>query len=93
MLFSMFYSFSPTQYAVLILLITSVMALETVNTCIEDLCGLVADRYEPLVKFAKDAAAGAVLTVALGAAVIACIFFLDFIILTHLLSPIPGISV
>ena len=69
MLFSMFYSFSPTQYA---------MALETVNTCVEDLCGLVADRYEPLVKFAKDAAAGAVLTVALGAAVIACIFFLDF---------------
>lgn len=74
----MFYSFSPTQYAVLVLLITSVMALETVNTCVEDLCGLVADRYEPLVKFAKDAAAGAVLTVALGAAVIACIFFLDF---------------
>ena len=67
MLFSMFYSFSPTQYAVLVLLITSVMALETVNTCVEDLCGLVADRYEPLVKFAKDAAAGAVLTVALGA--------------------------
>ena len=78
MLFSMFYSFSPTQYAVLVLLITSVMALETVNTCVEDLCGLVADRYEPLVKFAKDAAAGAVLTVALGAAVIACIFFLTF---------------
>ena len=78
MLFSMFYPFSPTQYAVLVLLITSVMALETVNTCVEDLCGLVADRYEPLVKFAKDAAAGAVLTVALGAAVIACIFFLDF---------------
>ena len=78
MLFSMFSSFSPTQYAVLVLLITSVMALETVNTCVEDLCGLVADRYEPLVKFAKDAAAGAVLTVALGAAVIACIFFLDF---------------
>lgn len=78
MLFSMFYSFSPTQYAVLVLLITLVMALETVNTCIEDLCGLVADRYEPLVKFAKDAAAGAVLTVALGAVAIACIFFLDF---------------
>ena len=78
MLFSMFYSFSPTQYAVLVLLITSVMALETVNTCVEDLCGLVADRYEPLVKFAKDAAAGAVLIVAMGAVAIACIFFLDF---------------
>ncbi|WP_449076359.1 diacylglycerol kinase family protein [Ruminococcus sp.] len=78
LLFSMFYSFSPAQYAVLVLLITLVMALETVNTCIEDLCGLVADRYEPLVKFAKDAAAGAVLIVAMGAVAIACIFFLDF---------------
>lgn len=78
MLFSLFYSFSPAQYAVLVLLITLVMALETVNTCIEDLCGLVADRYEPLVKFAKDAAAGAVLIVAMGAVAIACIFFLDF---------------
>lgn len=78
LLFSLFYSFSPAQYAVLVLLITSVMALETVNTCIEDLCGLVADRYEPLVKFAKDAAAGAVLIVAMGAVAIACIFFLDF---------------
>ena len=85
MLFSMFYSFSPTQYAVLVLLITSVMALETVNTCVEDLCGLVADRYEPLVKFAKDAAAGAVLTVALGAAVIACIFFLDFSVINRII--------
>lgn len=78
LLFSLFYSFSPAQYAVLVLLITLVMALETVNTCIEDLCGLVADRYEPLVKFAKDAAAGAVLIVAVGAVAIACIFFLDF---------------
>ena len=78
LLFSLFYSFSPAQYAVLVLLITLVMALETVNTCIEDLCGLVADRYEPLVKLAKDAAAGAVLIVAMGAVAIACIFFLDF---------------
>lgn len=91
MLFSMFYSFSPTQYAVLVLLITSVMALETVNTCVEDLCGLVADRYEPLVKFAKDAAAGAVLTVALGAAVIACIFFLDFNVINTIFTFLPKI--
>lgn len=91
MLFSMFYSFSPTQYAVLVLLITSVMALETFNTCVEDLCGLVADRYEPLVKFAKDAAAGAVLTVALGAVVIACIFFLDFNVINTIFTFLPKI--
>lgn len=86
MLFSFFYSFSPVQYAVLILLITLVMALETVNTCVEDLCGLVADRYEPLVRFIKDAAAGAVLIVAVGAVLIACIFFLDFKVISNIFA-------
>lgn len=85
MLFSLFYSFSPAQYAVLMLLVTLVMALEIINTSIEELCSLVADRYEPLVKFAKDAAAGAVLIVSVGAVVIACIFFLDFNVISKII--------
>lgn len=85
MLFSLFYSFSPAQYAVLVLLVTLVMALEIINTSIEELCSLVADRYEPLVKFAKDAAAGAVLIVSVGAVVIACIFFLDFNVISKII--------
>lgn len=76
-LFSFFYNFTPAQWAVLILLIASVLAAETLNTCIEQLCNLVADRFEPLVKFAKDAAAGAVLILAAASAVTAIIFFSD----------------
>ena len=76
--FSLFYSFSVTQWAILILLIASVMSAEIVNTCIEVICNLVADRYEPLVKVAKDAAAGAVIIFAGASATIAAIFFIDF---------------
>lgn len=86
MLFSLFYSFSPVQYAVLTLLIALVMALETVNTCMEDLCSLVADRYEPLVRLVKDAAAGAVLIAAISAVIIACIFFFDFKIISNIFA-------
>ncbi|MGN0499805.1 MAG: diacylglycerol kinase family protein [Ruminococcus sp.] len=85
MIFSFFYSFSPAQYALLILLIALIMALETINTCVEDLCGLVADRYEPLVKFVKDAAAGAVLIAAVGAVAVACLFFLDFDVISKII--------
>ncbi len=81
LLFSLFYEFSPVQTAILVILIALVMAAEVFNTCIEELCNLVADRYEPLVKTAKDTAAGAVLVLSIASAVTAVLFFLDFDVL------------
>lgn len=78
LLFSLFYNFSSAQTALLIILIGLVAAAEIVNTCIEELCNLVADRYEPLVKTVKDASAGAVLALSIAAAATAVIFFFDF---------------
>lgn len=78
LLFSLFYNFSAAQMALLIILIALIMAFEVVNTCIEELCNLISDRYEPLVRVAKDTAAGAVLVLSIAAAVVAVIFFLDF---------------
>lgn len=75
LLFSLFYDFSPVQIALLVVLIALVIAFETLNTCIEELSNLCADRYEPLVRFAKDAAAGAVLVTSLAAAAVGVIFF------------------
>lgn len=75
LLFSLFYDFTAAQIGLLVVLIASVMAAETVNTCIEELCNLISDRYDPLVKIAKDAAAGAVLILSAAAAAIAVIFF------------------
>ena len=85
-IFSFFYSFSIIQWAILILTMVLVMALEMVNTCIEKLCNLVADRYEPLVKIAKDISAGAVLISAIGSAVVAVLFFLDLNVIGNILS-------
>ena len=85
-IFSSFYSFSNIQWAILVLTIVLVMVLEMVNTCIEKLCNLVADRYEPLVKLAKDISAGAVLISAIGSAVVAVLFFLDLNVIGEIVS-------
>ncbi len=85
-IFSLFYSFSNIQWAILVLTICLVMVLEMINTCIEKLCNLVADRYEPLVKIAKDISAGAVLISAIGSAVVAVLFFLDLIVIGNIMS-------
>ncbi len=86
MIFSQFYNFSATQTALLIFLIASVMFAEIINTCLEELCNLVADRYEPIVKIVKDMAAGAVLVLSIASAIIAIIFFWNVPVIMQILS-------
>ena len=63
--------FSATEWMVVTLLCTLVLALEAVNTAIEAVVDLVSPHYHPLAKQAKDVAAGAVLLAAIGACIIA----------------------
>ncbi len=77
LLFSLFYDFTPAQTALLVVLIASVMVAEVFNTSIEEICNLTADRYEPLVKTAKDCAAGAVFVISVASVVVAVMFFWD----------------
>ena len=77
LLFSLFYDFTPAQIALLVVLIASVMVAEVFNTSIEEICNLTADHYEPLVKTAKDAAAGAVFLISVASVVVAVMFFWD----------------
>lgn len=81
LLFSLFYNFSVAQTVLLIILTALIMAAEIINTCIEELCNLISDRYEPLIRVAKDTAAGAVLVLAIAAVAVAAVFFLDFDVL------------
>lgn len=81
LLFSLFYNFSVAQTALLIILTALIMAAEIINTCIEELCNLISDRYEPLIRVAKDTAAGAVLVLSIAAVAVAAVFFLDFDVL------------
>lgn len=52
-------------WCVVIVCIGMVISAEVLNTAIEALCDKVSPEYDPLIKVAKDAAAGAVLVLAI----------------------------
>lgn len=59
--FSFFFHFSRTQYAVLCLTISAVLAAELFNTVAEELSDLAAASFHPVVRIIKDMASGGVL--------------------------------
>jgi diacylglycerol kinase (ATP) len=65
----------PLEWAVLVLTISLVLAMEMVNTALEALADAAVEGYHPLVGIAKDVAAGAVLATALGAVVVGLLIF------------------
>lgn len=77
MYFSTFYSFSRTDYAVLILTCTAVLAAEILNTSIEVVLDKVSPRYNIFALIGKDIAAGAVLVTAVGAIAIGVFMLWD----------------
>lgn len=71
----LFLKISSLEWAAIVLCMAIVMALEAVNTALEYLTDLISPTYHPLAGKAKDAAAGAVLLGALGAAVVGVVIF------------------
>jgi diacylglycerol kinase len=67
---------SVAEWCMVSLLITLVLALEAVNTALEYLTDLVSPEYHPLAGKAKDAAAGAVLIMTIGAVIGGLLIFL-----------------
>lgn len=70
-----FYSFSAERWVLLLLTCCAVLVSEAVNTAIEKLSDKVSPEKDPLIRSAKDLAAGAVLISAIFAAVIGIILF------------------
>ncbi|HID24627.1 MAG TPA: diacylglycerol kinase family protein [Planctomycetaceae bacterium] len=66
---------SRFEWAVLTLLIAAVFSAEIINTAIKLLVDLVSPEYHEAARAAKDAAAAAVLCLALASGVIALLFF------------------
>ena len=64
---------SAGELAVISLCCGVVISLELVNTAVEAVCDRVSREYHPLIKLAKDAAAGAVL-IAAGFSVLAAVW-------------------
>ena len=73
--------FTPTDWVIIILTSVVVLAVEMINTAIEFTVDMVCKgEYNPMAKNAKDIAAGAVLMISMGAAVIGSIIILPKII-------------
>ena len=75
LVFARFFDFSKEDYILLLLTIGGVISAEMFNTSIENLCDKVSKEFHPLIKSAKNCAAGAVLILAIFAAVIGMILF------------------
>jgi diacylglycerol kinase len=74
------FNISQTQLLIVILCCMIVLALELVNTSIENLCDLVSKDFHPVIKIVKDTAAGAVLVSSIGSAIAGAIIFAPLII-------------
>lgn len=75
--FSFFFDLTKSQWAVVLVVIASVIAAELFNSSLEELCDLNTQNYDPLARVAKDIAAGAVLVLSIVAVAIAFIIYFD----------------
>jgi diacylglycerol kinase (ATP) len=66
---------TPPEWAVVLAMITLVLALELLNTAVEATVDLASPDYHPLAKVAKDVTAGAVLVGSGGAVLVAVALF------------------
>jgi diacylglycerol kinase len=71
---------SGVEWAIIVLCIGLVIALEMINSAIEKACDRITRDQDDYVRYVKDMAAGAVLWVSIGAAVTGAIIFLPKIL-------------
>ena len=71
-----FFEVSRWEWCLLILCVAVVLAAEAFNSALEYLVDLVSPGQHPLAGKAKDIAAGAVLIVAIGAALVGLLIFI-----------------
>lgn len=75
-----YFKVTLTEWCILTLCIGAVIALEIINTALEYLVDLVSPQQHPLAGKIKDVSAGAVLVMAITAAVIAVLIFGNYIV-------------
>lgn len=91
---SIIFDITKTELLILILTVSMVFITEIINTSIERTVDLVTSEYEPLAKFAKDAAAGSVMIAAVASIFIGYVIFFDrilkFVVTTHNIARLAG---
>lgn len=76
--FAWFYGISKAEWAILTVCIFAVISAELFNTALERAVDTATDEIRPTAKLAKDAAAGAVLVLCIGAVLVGVYLFGDF---------------
>ena len=70
------YLISAFEWLVIILISSTVIAAETINTAIEETCDILHPEHHPGARLAKHCAAGAVLILSIAAVIIGLIIFI-----------------
>ena len=73
--FGLFFKLNKIEWCFIIIAIASVISAELFNTAIETVVDMISPEKNPKAKLAKDIAAGAVLVMAIGSAIIGFIVF------------------
>lgn len=71
-----YYHLSPIEWVIQILTIALIMAIEGLNTAIEEMADFVHPEYHKKIGLIKDLAAGAVFIFAIAAVIIGCIIYI-----------------
>lgn len=75
-----YFSFTTTEWLILILVMGMVLAVETLNTSFEELCDKFAPEHDPRIEKIKDLAAAAVFLTSLTALAVGSIIFMPYVI-------------
>lgn len=70
-----YYKLSPIEWVIQILTIALIMAIEGVNTAIEEIADFIHPGHHKKIGLIKDLAAGAVFIVAIAAVIVGCIIY------------------
>lgn len=70
---------SHVAFGVIILAIGAVLAVEVLNTALEELCDMLQPSHDPHVAAIKDLAAAAVLLVSIGAGIVGILIFAPYL--------------
>ena len=74
-IFYVLFGLSQTEWIAVVIVIGAVLSAEAINSSIESLADLVSPEYNEIIKKTKDLAAGAVLIMAIAAAIVGSIIF------------------
>lgn len=77
---SLFFPLTKSEWMIVILLCTLVCAMEWINSALEELVDLVSPGYHEKAKRCKDYGAAAVLVISIGAAGIAAMIYIPYLI-------------